>query len=167
MENEFQDLINKALNFPIDEIVERYAKEQNLPLLVAQEHSNEVLKFLTLCAINPKAGYGMSTVIDEFWHTFIIYTKEYHKFCKEVAGRFIHHVPNRKEDNLNGFAQDHYLRTIDDYEKVFNEKAPVYLWPRPTLVEAGSDCSGKGCGDNTCSQGGCSQCNFIMEEEEF
>lgn len=166
MNNEYQILIDKALNFPIDEIVKRYAKDHNLPISIAKEHSKEVLKFLILCAINPQAGYGMSTVIDEFWHTFIFFTRDYHKFCREIAGRYIHHAPNSEEETKSGYTLEHYLRTIEDYQRIFCEEAPTYLWPRPTLVEAGSDCSGKGCGDNTCSSGGCSQCNFLTEDAD-
>lgn len=36
-------------------------------------------------------------VIDEMWHTFILYTVDYFKFCKEYFGRYLHHAPTTKE----------------------------------------------------------------------
>ncbi|MEL6868036.1 MAG: hypothetical protein AAFP19_26670 [Bacteroidota bacterium] len=30
-------------------------------------------------------------IIDEMWHTFILFTKEYHDFCMKYFGRFLHH----------------------------------------------------------------------------
>lgn len=31
---------------------------------------------------------------DRGWHTFILFTMDYQKFCHKYFGRFIHHVPN-------------------------------------------------------------------------
>ena len=32
-------------------------------------------------------------VIDEMWHTFILFTRDYHNFCYKYFSRFIHHTP--------------------------------------------------------------------------
>jgi hypothetical protein len=34
-----------------------------------------------------------SQVVDELWHEFILYTREYQKFCQQAFGRFLHHTP--------------------------------------------------------------------------
>lgn len=34
-----------------------------------------------------------SQVVDEAWHNFILFTKEYKKFCNGTFGRFLHHIP--------------------------------------------------------------------------
>ena len=34
-----------------------------------------------------------SQVVDEAWHNFILFTKNYSVFCKSALGRFLHHVP--------------------------------------------------------------------------
>lgn len=31
--------------------------------------------------------------LDKMWHEFILFTKEYHQFCEEFFGCYIHHVP--------------------------------------------------------------------------
>ena len=31
--------------------------------------------------------------IDDMWHTFLLFTKDYISFCKEYLGRFFHHSP--------------------------------------------------------------------------
>ena len=35
-----------------------------------------------------------SIVLDDLWHEFILYSKEYNSFCNEAFGRFLHHSPN-------------------------------------------------------------------------
>lgn len=32
-------------------------------------------------------------MIDQAWHTFIIFTQDYARFCKEYLGEYIHHTP--------------------------------------------------------------------------
>jgi hypothetical protein len=31
--------------------------------------------------------------IDEMWHTFVLFTKDYAAFCERYFGHFVHHVP--------------------------------------------------------------------------
>lgn len=34
-----------------------------------------------------------SQVVDELWHEFILYTKNYQTFCQKAFGRYMHHTP--------------------------------------------------------------------------
>jgi hypothetical protein len=34
-----------------------------------------------------------SQVADDLWHEFILYTREYDRFCRRAFGRFLHHTP--------------------------------------------------------------------------
>ena len=34
-----------------------------------------------------------SQVVDELWHEFILYTKNYEQFCQQAFGDFLHHTP--------------------------------------------------------------------------
>jgi len=36
--------------------------------------------------------------IDEMWHTFILFTRDYAAFCEGHFGCFLHHVPNEDEE---------------------------------------------------------------------
>ena len=54
----------------------------------------EALKYLQLVADNPGAGYAVSPEVDNGWHGFILHTRAYAAFCKELTdGSFIHHDP--------------------------------------------------------------------------
>lgn len=47
--------------------------------------------------ISHKAGRRMvsmpSQVVDVAWHEFILFTREYERFCQKALGRFLHHTP--------------------------------------------------------------------------
>ena len=34
-----------------------------------------------------------SLVVDDLWHEFILYTKNYEQFCQKAFGRYMHHTP--------------------------------------------------------------------------
>ena len=34
-----------------------------------------------------------SRVVDDLWHEFILYTRDYEQFCKRAFGHFMHHTP--------------------------------------------------------------------------
>lgn len=135
--------VDRAMSFPMGEVVERYAKEHGLSMEIAWQHARELKRYLALCALNPDARYGMSGPVDNLWHMFIIFTRMYAQFCEEVAGRFIHHNPvrGRNDDNAGTLAEDNgaFFR---DYENVFGEPAPTHLWPS---AGHGRDCDGSRC----------------------
>jgi hypothetical protein len=127
---EQEEAIARAMAFPMDPIVARYMEEQRLPAEVAREHERELKRYLVLCALDADGAYGMNGPVDELWHTFITFTREYARFCDEVAGRFIHHVPTRPEANGDPEGGASYQRTLDAYAETFGQEAPPEVWPR-------------------------------------
>lgn len=68
-----------------------------------EEVVNEFKKFMAIVVINHKTGRRVemvSELVDEVWHTFILFTIEYKKFCDILVGEYIHHEPN--VDSLYG-----------------------------------------------------------------
>jgi len=76
-------------------LLERFAHEHNVSALEAREGFEEVKKFLIVCA-QQRAGAGLapSRRVDEMWHSFILFTRDYMRFC-DLLGGYIHHIPTR------------------------------------------------------------------------
>jgi len=143
-----------AEQFNLKQILARYCKEEGLSIEIAQDHRREMLRFLALCATAIQHGkfYGMTGAVDELWHTFVIFTREYAAFCDAVAGRFLHHVPE-VEGKMSPNTFNHYLAFLADYEAVFNEPAPAAYWPRPGGNPEANAC--RGCSAcSSCGSGG-------------
>lgn len=66
-----------------------------------------VITFMTL-ASEGKKPYLTSYIVDEAWHTFILFTSEYVKFCQDVFGKYIHHSPSISNGGYK-----------DDLERIF------------------------------------------------
>jgi len=70
--------------------------------------------------------------IDDIWHIFLLYTKDYMDFCDKYFGQYIHHLPDivpdmeqspeRFEENLTRFINYNYdLLGHDVIERWFGE----------------------------------------------
>jgi hypothetical protein len=73
----------------------------------------------------------VSQEMDEVWHTFILFTKDYQQFCETAVGRFIHHYPKGPEPERRAVFVSQFR---DAYSSVFGEVPG--LW----LLRANTDC---------------------------
>ena len=120
-------------------------EKQGVSREIAELHERECKRYLLLCAMFPTEGLGMQGPVDEYWHTFLMFTKEYKSFCEEIAGFFIHHVPTVDKSKNSG--SNNFQRTMQKYIAVFGETPDERAWPRFKLASGtNSDC--------TCEVGG-------------
>jgi hypothetical protein len=104
--------LNHLLEYKNISILQRYSKDYPNNKLSAEEALSELLKYFWLCqkhsgdkkissadnldficAIHPEMRE-----IDEMWHTFLLFTKEYQQFGEKYFGCFLHHIPNTEDD---------------------------------------------------------------------
>ncbi len=63
--------------------------EQQLALVI-----RGLRDYLQLCHLAGRRMVAMpSQVVDLAWHEFILYTRQYQRFCQKGLGRFLHHTP--------------------------------------------------------------------------
>lgn len=91
--------IQKVMNYQMPNIVARYCKDYKVSQEDAKIHEVELKRYLILAGdLNEGEDLGMmSTEVDNLWHTFLLFTKDYQTFCNEMFGKFIHHVPKIDE----------------------------------------------------------------------
>ena len=102
-----------------DRLVRRIVADDGLERDLAERIMDQALAFLSACAANTHKSLSPSETVDIGWHTFILHTKDYARFCQEVAGHFIHHVPTDEGDpSARGEAAHATLmRTIEAIER--------------------------------------------------
>lgn len=74
----------------LDKLQQKHGFSRKESALVSQ-----ALRQFFLAYLNGKYRYVAmpSQVVDDLWHEFILYTREYQKFCDTAFGRFLHHTP--------------------------------------------------------------------------
>lgn len=74
--------------------------------------------------------HAISDTLDPFWHSHILHTVDYHKFCEKCEIDYMHHVPNdpdnTKESESLRILYDHTQRV---FSKCFNWVSPVFNDP--------------------------------------
>lgn len=136
---EAQAIVARAQAFDMREVVTRYQKDHGVDDETAALHEAELKRYLTLAALYPDAPLGMSGRVDELWHTFIIFTQAYQRFCHEVAGYFIHHRPTDEEEvarsaQARAASVRSAQRFVSLYDTVFGTPPRPDVWGYPSSI---------------------------------
>lgn len=106
--------LKEVLAYDNQDVIYRFMKYYDLPLMEVQELFQETKKWLWLSALSLEQGHivRMSIwkemfMIDEMWHNFILFTKDYHNFCWQYFGQFIHHLPQSQQET------EQYLKSFE------------------------------------------------------
>lgn len=85
-------------------LIDRFLSMYDIEEELAKQFFEETKKWLWLCSLAHEVRRRQQTsfrlviddhliFIDEMWHNFILFTKDYHDFCMKYLGVFIHHQP--------------------------------------------------------------------------
>jgi len=116
-------------------VAERLERKGLLAADEIPESIREFKRYLALVGLGHRGLAMASPKIDEVWHAFILFTREYADFCQAVFGEFIHHVPRTSRTPASAQGPDGFL---DAYRRVFGE--PPRLWVRAAGRPGGADC---------------------------
>lgn len=127
-----------------DAVVERYQKDFGISRDDAMALFSDMKRFLWLAAV--EGVVAPPPKIDDAWHTFIIFTADYHEFCWRYFGRFMHHRPQRPSDKPDGGKA--VRRAIESVKLHFGGfEALSDNWRFPSM----RDCWGGSCSSNSVS----------------
>lgn len=107
----------------------RLAAENGWSTDHARRVIGEYRRFVFL-AVTQAEPMTPSDAVDQAWHLHLTDTRDYwERFCPQVVGRALHHVPSRggPAERSRFFAQ--YARTLKAYADTFGEDAPEDIWP--------------------------------------
>ena len=116
--------LNRATSYRNDAVVGRFAQKHNISEEKAQEIFEETCKWLWLKAKAsqeasapelPMFENGYLEKIDEMWHTFLLYTKDYTGFCHRLLGQYVHHTPSKGGDGDNPVELELMIEYVIDH----------------------------------------------------
>lgn len=120
-------------------VIERLVDKRTVAPHLIDQAVLEFRKYMALVAM----GYdnlGMhSREIDEVWHAFILFTREYSDFCNHTCGQMIHHTPNTsRRPELPAPSVPAFKEA---YKKYFG--ALPEIWGTHSLVQNQCDAAGE------------------------
>lgn len=92
------------------------------------EAASELRRFFELVLIGKGPLAVLSKKVDALWHTFVIHTPQYRKFCNEVNGEYIDHQPHSDMTPVPGVAitnfYQEYASRFGNVPKIWTEDIP-------------------------------------------
>ncbi|WP_205873045.1 glycine-rich domain-containing protein [Mycobacterium camsae] len=121
----------------------------------AENLFSELKKYFVLCAVSADEHVAMhSRMVDEAWHTFILFTSEYADYGYRYFDKFLHHAPNVEashmdwlsaaaddDDHHNSSHRQNFRNTSfqdfgDRYKELFGEALPAVWYDEHFLTPA-------------------------------
>ena len=132
--------ISEIMAYEHNALLDRYVKDYGGTRERAVRCFQALKQFLTVCS--PVWGLkAASESVDDMWHTFLLFTRDYQNFCDEYLGRFIHHQPAAE-----GLTPDSYTAARALVMELFDD-ADDEFWP----AKVKEKCSGSGSHSGCCS----------------
>jgi hypothetical protein len=112
-------------------------------------------QWFRLAARHPRAKLSMpSVIVDDYWHEFVLHTRDYSEFCDTGLGRFMHHVPESAMSTAEAAANHgstlrSTLKLAQEDEGVEATRLPrLFRVDRDLAIAGGrrylADCGGRG-----------------------
>jgi hypothetical protein len=129
----------RALEFEAPFVVEKLVKNHTASTVnEAEQLFTEAKKFIILSQSERVAWEMYSALVDEAWHQFILYTKEYTEFCDHYFGRYVAHCPNNSPQAQSDCKEVGKSMTFADfrsrYEAVYGESLPDVWYDERSIV---------------------------------
>lgn len=122
--------LETVMEYRHEGLVERLQEKIGLPENDARALFEDTKRFLYLCGAY-RGRFAPPTLIDECWHHFILFTKEYDDFCFRYFGRFVHHAPKTRKERIqsDGSITKH---TLESAERMFGDVRHLKNWQYET-----------------------------------
>lgn len=124
--NEQFEILKAIDEYDLWFITERLNKN-SIPAHLVSQAAIEFKKYIALFGLGYETIGMISEEVDEVWHNFILFTKEYAKFCQECFGKFVHHAPNTSQHPQ--LSIDSVMNFVNAYTKVFGELPAIWRTP--------------------------------------
>jgi hypothetical protein len=89
-------------------------------------------RYYIVALLDPANQHAVSAMVDPFWHSHVLHTKEYFDFTSSVFDQYIHHAPLDPDDKEEvDRITELYKYTLNVYSKIFKDVNEEW-WPKVT-----------------------------------
>ena len=134
-------LLRDVLHYEHPALIERLRQELEISMVEADQLFADTKKFLVLCGTADER-LAPSPRIDECWHRFLLFTRDYAEFCQRFFGRFIHHQP-KTSDETAGSDGSPIRMTLERAREAFGDALSAnWAYRGATCLSDCTRCSG-------------------------
>lgn len=122
-----------AHEFPAG-LLARVQKEQGWTEEFTLGAADEYRKFICLAVTSPHP-VTPSQIVDEVWHTHLMFTRDYWERLMPLLPKPLHHEPGTGAPGDAEHFAAQYVQTLEAYQEAFGSPAPAAYWPDPRRVQ--------------------------------
>lgn len=132
--NQFTENHKKILSLidthDFSQVKQRVSKELGITdKKFLDEGIHNLKRYYAVAFLDPLNEHAVSKSVDPFWHTHILFTKEYTQFCVDVVNAYMHHEPLDDSDSAEvERVRNLYEYTRQIYSKMFKSTSDIW-WP--------------------------------------
>ncbi|AXY74279.1 hypothetical protein D3H65_09960 [Paraflavitalea soli] len=89
-------MLTELMQYTNEDVLSRFTDLMEVTNEEAADIFTETKKFLFICRQPGVFIPDELLIVDEMWHNFILFTKEYQDFCSFYFGGYLHHTPATK-----------------------------------------------------------------------
>lgn len=97
--------LQEILEYRNSRVISKFREEYYFDEKETDEIFKDILMWLWLAAKTEDeklcSMFHSMAVLDKMWHSFLVFSRDYELFCKTDLGKFIHHEPHTREDEIN------------------------------------------------------------------
>lgn len=135
---ELDSRIDDILAFEAPYLIEKLLKNAVVDSAEeADELFREVKRYLVLAKLDRDRSWNMYSLrIDEVWHQFILFTRQYTEFCNRFFGRYVPHNPSNapKVTLARPVESTTFEQFYARYLEVFAEPLPAVWYDETTVA---------------------------------
>jgi DNA polymerase III gamma/tau subunit len=88
------------LAYQNEDVISRFTDLLAVEQQEARDIFQETKKFLYLSQLMPAFIPDDLLILDEMWHNFILFTRDYQDFCQTYFQKYLHHLPATRQEKV-------------------------------------------------------------------
>ncbi|PPK66036.1 hypothetical protein B0F88_11868 [Methylobacter tundripaludum] len=132
--NEYKEAIQFIDDFDYEPILKKVSKDLHGPTKKYVFEGIENLKrYYVVALLDAQNPHAVSRPVDPFWHVHVLFSREYFRFCEEVFGAYVHHIPLDHDDSKAvSHVKKVYEYTLKKHHEIFKQVDEEW-WPAATM----------------------------------
>lgn len=88
------EMVRRLEQYDMSFVLDKLVTDGKIPKSSRESLEREFKRFMTLVGIGVCPLAMIGPLVDEVWHQFVLFTKEYKDFCHATVGQFVGHRPD-------------------------------------------------------------------------
>lgn len=139
-------------------VLKRYMKDfKNTDMQKTLRIRDEWIRYALISHQSTQPIPLFSHDVDQLWHTFLLFNKDYEQFCTQLYGtkKILYHIPRDEGTQIKNTAAQK-IAFVENYKKTFLCDPDSTIWKDKLGLALLNDCAACGSGCASGCMGGCS-----------